>query len=165
MSAFHHAFADTTATLAALQLPERRADVLRAGAAGLADTLARLVDAPRPSSFTSAMLGMIAILFCVMFVRGRSADAALELAADRAARLIATALRRDAVVPNFLAQMASELAIAAARDFVAHLFSRNLVELPSRTRRRRALPPPTTTHRLVEDGRFLRLERLCFLCD
>jgi hypothetical protein len=259
VAAFHHIFADITATLAALQLPERRADVLRAGTACLADTLARLVDAPRPSSFMSAMLGMIAILFSAAFVRGRSADAALELAADKAARLIATALRRVAVVPNFLAQMASELAIAAAvqeapvvalrlrdlfargmllprspatdsldpyeaedgtelhpshpallpwvaidgaflgldrplllqpasqtpalavaadgtgedpphpvtaaRDFVAHPFARNLVELPCVSRRRRAPPPPTATHRLVEDGQFLRLERLRFLCD
>lgn len=259
VAAFHHAFADTTATLTAIQLPERRADVLRAGTACLADTLARLVDAPRPSSFTSAMLGMIAILLSAAFVRGRTADAALELAADKAARLLATALRRVAVVPNFPAQMASELAIAAAvqeapvvalrlrdlfargmllprspaidsldpyeaedgtelhpshpallpwvaidgaflgldrplllqpasqtpalavagngtgddpphpvaaaRDFVAHLLARNQVELPCPTRRRRALPPLTATHRLVEDRQFLRLERLRFLCD
>ncbi len=259
VAAFHPVFAEITGILAVLQLPESRTEVLRAGASGLAGRLATLVDAPRPSSFMSAILDMIAILFSAAFVRGRTPDAALALAADKAARLLATALRRVAVVPNFLAQMASELAIAAAvqeapvvalrlrdlfaramllprspatdgldpyeaedgtelhpahpallpwvaidaaflgldrplllqpasqtpalavacngagdetpspivaaRDFVAHLFARNLVERPCPTRRRRAVAAPTATHRLVDEGRSLRLERLRFLCD
>jgi hypothetical protein len=111
VAVFHHAFADVTAVLAALEMPECRDDVLGAGSAGLAEAL-RALSGRSASRMTPPLLDMLALLVRTTSGRGRSADAVLCLAAAKAARLLATAVRRVAVVPNFLAQVASELTIA-----------------------------------------------------
>lgn len=117
VAAFHHAFADITVVLAALDLAERRAVLLQGGIDGLADALPALLDGAMPCSFTRTLLDMLAILARVAASgRGRSDDAALCLACAKTAHLLATAVRRVAVVPNLLAQMTSELSIAAAEE-------------------------------------------------
>lgn len=107
----HNAFADITAVLASLEIPECRAGVLNPGAEPIATGLRALCGYPS-SPLTAPLLELIALLFRSSSGRGRSADAALCLASGKAARAIATAVRRMAVAPNILAQAASELAIA-----------------------------------------------------
>lgn len=114
VAAFHDIFADLTAVFAALALPEWRAEVIAAGPGRIAALLHPQGAAPTASTFALAMLDMLAALVRnEAAMRGRTADAALLGAARKAARLLATAVRRVPVVPNFLAQIAAELAIAA----------------------------------------------------